>query len=150
MAKKIKHTGGYLCGAVRYSLDVDPIATAACHCRDCQKSTGSAYALLLVIPTESMVLEGKFNAWAVRGDSGGTNTRKSCAACGSLISEETNGLKGFRLVLAGSLDDPSWVQPDFHCWVSSKQPWLKLDDGLPAFEKGPDPARLTAGKSRPM
>lgn len=132
------HTGSCLCGAVSYSFEGDPKTVAICHCIDCQKSTGSPFATLMLVSKKKITQDGEMVTYAVTGESGGTNTRASCAKCGSLIFEESSGMPGSKLISVGTLDDFSWVKPQFHCWVSSKQPWLELNDDLPKFNKGPE------------
>jgi len=131
------HTGSCLCGAVTYSFEGAPKTTAICHCTDCQKSTGSPFATLMLVSKKKIQQDGEVITYAMTAESGGTNTRACCSTCGSLISEESSGMPGSKLISVGTLDDYSWVQPQFHCWVSSKQDWLTLSDELPKFEKGP-------------
>ena len=51
--------GGCLCGAVRYTAEADPTSATVCHCRDCQKFTGSAFAALVRVPKEALTIEGR-------------------------------------------------------------------------------------------
>ena len=129
--------GGCLCGAVRYESISEPLAVMECHCRDCQKSTGGASAVAVVIPAGAFKLtRGAPKRFGSKGDSGADVYRSFCGDCGSpLFSEPPGG--AIMVVKAGSLDDPSWLKIGGALYVSSAQPWAHIDRALPAFEKMP-------------
>ena len=74
------------------------------------------------------------NAYSVIGDSGKTVTRKFCRTCGAPIVTEFEVEPLFVCVKACSLDDASWLKPEFHLYVKSKQSWYKILDGLPQYQ----------------
>jgi hypothetical protein len=90
MAAKI--VGGRMCGAVRYESTTDAVMQASCYCRDCQRSTGSAFAPVLLVPKEAFKLtKGELKQYEVAGDSGNKVSRGFCANCGSPIREPPVG-----------------------------------------------------------
>ncbi len=130
-------TGGCHCGSVAYSVSADPELTFFCHCSDCQKTTGSPFSVELMLPEDGFDCEGDLTTYTVKGDSGGDVHRHHCAKCGSGIYLECASDPGFVFLKAGTLDDAASVSPEMHIFTSARQPWLKIDDGLPQFEKMP-------------
>ena len=131
-----KLTGGCLCGSVRYESSAEAIAMGNCHCRDCQRATGSAYASGLLVPQSAVTITGDVKYYEVTGDSGSIVCRGFCPNCGSrLFSKPPNPeLMG---IMAGSLDDPSYFQPTMDIYTDSAQPWVCMNPDLPKFAKMP-------------
>ena len=106
-----KLSGGCACGAIRYECDADPVIMMNCHCRDCQKASGSAYAAIVVVPKGAVQIRGEPRYHKVVAQSGKATQRGFCPNCGSqiiLMSERRPDALGLQ---AGSLDDPSTYQP---------------------------------------
>ena len=79
-------TGGCLCRKVRYKFDREKIVSAGhCHCKDCQKVTGSGKATIIFIPTESLMINDKYKIYSVVGTDGTNVHRGFCPSCGSPI-----------------------------------------------------------------
>lgn len=129
--------GGCACGAVRYVSQADPIFMANCHCRDCQKASGSAYAPIVVTDRSSVTITGDLIGHMTISAGGNEVTRSSCAKCGSLLFGWVEKNPGFIVIVASSLDDPEWFQPAFNLWTNSKPGWSYLDPALPTFEGQP-------------
>ena len=133
----MENLGGCLCGAVRYTCSEAPLTAYHCHCRDCQKASGSAFATCLLMKESAVRLtSGEPRQFEVETDSGNRLTRLFCGNCGSQLFSKISQYPKLRVVKAGTLDDPSWLKPERHIWTSSMQPWLGLDDQLPCFAKG--------------
>jgi hypothetical protein len=135
-------TGGCLCGAMRYEIAEAPRLTYACHCRDCQSATGSAFSLGIVIPDSAFRLtKGTPKLFAHAGESGRTGVRWLCPECGSWFSGAPHfgwGLEGLvTVVRAGTLDDTSWLRPTIHFWTRSKQPWIVLPESDKIYDTQP-------------
>ena len=139
MSEQNKVSGGCLCGSVRYECDRDAAVGANhCHCRDCQRSTGSGFTTFFVLPDAAMeVSDGTLGSYTNAGESGRTITRYFCPNCGSPIFSTAEVFPNFRFVKAGSLDDPSWVKPDSVYWASSAQPWAPCDDSITLHPHNP-------------
>ncbi len=129
--------GGCLCGKVRYSGDTEPAFTAVCHCRDCQKESGSAFAVVVGVPESSLSVQGEPKTYTVRSDAGRSISRLFCPECGSTIFDKLEARPGMMLIEAGTLDDPSWVKPGVQIYTDSAQPWVHLGGELQSFAKMP-------------
>ena len=128
--------GGCACGAVRYRLTQPPMVVHACHCRDCQRVTGSAFILNMWI--ESKYVEGSRDglvAHRLTGGSGKPHEVFSCAKCGTDLWSKYHAAPGDTLLVrVASLDDPAVMPPDIHIFTRSKLPWLPLPEGARAFD----------------
>ena len=133
---KIPFAGGCMCGNIRYECSAEPIIMGNCHCRDCQRSTGTAYAAAILVPSDAVSISGDVKYYDVTGDSGATNGRGFCPNCGSRLFSKPPIAK-FMGIYAGSLDDPSWFQPGMDFYTASAQPWDYLNPDLPKFAKMP-------------
>lgn len=129
--------GGCQCGAVRYQLSVSHPVVYACHCRECQRQSGSAFALSLPVLRETLALTGALGIWHRAADSGARSTCSFCPVCGTRIHHASSGSPGWLTLKAGTLDDTSQIVIRCHIWVRSRQPWVVLDPVVPAFETQP-------------
>src|SRR5215471_16514452 len=126
--------GGCSCGATRYRLTSDPLFTHCCHCLNCQRQTGSAFVINLLIEADRVeVLTGDLQRVDVPRDDGSTQRIYRCPGCQVAIFSEY-GRPEVRFVRAGTLDDPSRVAPDVHIFTKSKLHWVQLPESVPAFE----------------
>jgi hypothetical protein len=127
--------GGCSCAAVRYRLTSDPLFVHCCHCLNCQRQTGSAFVINLLIETERVeLLVGDPQPVDVPRDDGSTQRIFRCPTCQIAVFSEY-GRPEVRFVRAGTLDDPSTVTPDVHIYTRSKVPWVALPDSVPAFDE---------------
>jgi hypothetical protein len=127
--------GGCACGAVRYRMTSAPMFVHCCHCRDCQRQTGSAFVLNALIETARVETLGtEPRRFDVPTDSGRPHGIYRCPTCGTAVWSEYGGVAKLRFVRVGTLDDPQALAPDVHIYTRSKQPWVKLPEGVPAFE----------------
>ena len=138
----LPQTGGCQCGAVRYEITEAPRLTYACHCRDCQRMTGSAFSMAVVGAERAFRLAGPEPRLIQRlADSGRTANRWVCPECGSWICSGpkpgTAAPDALRRVRAGTLDDTSWLRPTLHYFTRSKQPWIVLPTGVHCSETQP-------------
>jgi hypothetical protein len=127
--------GGCLCGAARFVCVAEPVHTFFCHCLDCQKETGGPFAAEIYVPAAAVALEGVLLTYTRTGDSGKAVHRRFCGFCGTVVVTAFEAVPGHICLKAGCLDDPSELKPQFHLYVSSKQPWDLITDGLPQFDK---------------
>jgi hypothetical protein len=130
----IPREGGCACGAVRYRLTSDPLFTHCCHCVNCQRQTGSAFVINLLIETNRVeLLAGDPQPVDVPRDDGSTQRIFRCPTCQVAVFSEY-GRPEVRFVRAGTLDRPSSVEPDVHIFTRSKLGWVTLPDSAPAFD----------------
>ncbi len=135
--------GGCACGAVRYRLQSPPLFVHCCHCRDCQRQTGSAFVLNALIETDRVAtLSGAPAPAAVPTDSGKPHRIFRCPLCHTAVWSEYGGVEKLRFVRVGTLDDPTALPPDVHIYTRSKLPWITLPEGVPAFAAYYDSQKL--------
>lgn len=133
-----RRQGGCACGKIRYAVTGEPAAVVACHCRDCQVQSGSAFGMTMLVPRASFArLAGEPRSFAMRADSGGAKECFFCGDCGTRIYNVLEKLPASYNLKPGTLDDTSWLRPAFHVWVARKQPWVPIPDGCRQFEGNP-------------
>jgi len=130
-------TGGCICGAVRYVCSAEPVMACNCHCRDCQKAGGGAFASALAVPTIALKITGEVKYYDTKGGSGQTVSRGFCPNCGARLFGKPKAMPDLTVILAGSLDDPSWFRPGMDVYTASAQPWDHMNPDLPKFSKMP-------------
>ena len=127
-----KHTGGCLCGAIRYSVDMGITELRHCHCRDCQRTSGAHGAVVAIVPSEKFKLEkGTPKRYAGKAASGRTLYRFFCADCGSPIYSQRETMPDMMTLRAGTLDDSGTAKIIMHIWTNSARPWSFIDHQLP-------------------
>ena len=126
--------GGCACGAIRYRLESDPLFIHCCHCLNCQRQTGSAFVINLLIEASHVeVVAGAPRPVEVPRDDGSTQRIFRCPTCQVAVLSEY-GRPEVRYVRAGTLDRPSEVTPDVHIFTRSKVGWITIPESTPAFE----------------
>jgi hypothetical protein len=133
----MKIEGGCLCGKVRYSADAEPAFVGVCHCKDCQKESGTAFNVVVGIPKPQLSLQGALKTFDSPGGSGMVVHRRFCPECGSTILSEPDAFQGVAIIRAGTLDETSAVQPTMEIFCDSAQPWVSLAGNQQRFPKMP-------------
>jgi len=134
--------GGCACGSVRYRLTSDPLFVHCCHCLNCQRQTGSAFVINVLIEADRVeLLAGEPRPVAVPRDGGKKQRIWRCPTCQVAVFSQYTSPR-IRFVRAGTLDDPSSVAPDVHIYTRSKLPWVVLPDSVPAFRVYYDTEKL--------
>ncbi|MBL8649514.1 MAG: GFA family protein [Sphingopyxis sp.] len=117
-------TGGCLCGQVRYGFRGAPLLTAICHCRNCQRQSGSAFGIVAAVAAADFALQGDTRTFQDSSDSGRTVARVFCPECGSPILSTIEPMPGMVLIKAGTLDDPGSLQPAVEVYCDRALPFL--------------------------
>jgi hypothetical protein len=131
-------SGGCACGQVRYTCTGKVLYMGNCHCRDCQRATGSGYFPAVLVKNEFLELGSRSMCWyESQADRGHPMMRGFCSRCGSPVALKNGANDGVTVLYAGSLDDPSWYAPSRNIFVSSAQPWVVMDPDLPKHEAMP-------------
>jgi hypothetical protein len=127
--------GGCSCRFVRYRLTGPPLIVHCCHCRWCQRETGTAFALNAMIEADRVeLLEGEVDAVMTPSLSGRGQKISRCPKCRIAIWSNYSGAgDAVRFVRVGTLDEPDRLPPDLHIFTASKQPWVVLPADKPAF-----------------
>jgi hypothetical protein len=121
--------GGCVCGAVRYRVSGEPLTVYVCHCSDCQRHGGSAFAISMVVrKTDLALVRGEPRAYSVRLEGRSRNGR-FCGECATRLWGEPERYPQIAVVRPGTLDDTSWLRPVAHIWTRSAQPWVNIADG---------------------
>jgi hypothetical protein len=127
--------GGCSCGAVRYRLTSRPMFTNCCHCLDCQKQTGGAFAINAMIETSRIeMLAGEPVVIEMPSPSGRGHEVHRCPKCDVALWSNYGRRTWMRFVRVATLDEPHAIRPDAHIFTRSRVPWVKLPDDTPAFE----------------
>ncbi len=129
--------GGCTCGALRYRMTSKPMFIHCCHCRWCQRETGASFALNAMIEADRVVLLRGFpEAVDTPSESGKGQKIVRCPDCHiALWSNYAGAGDALRFIRVGTLDEPDRLTPDVHIYTASKQPWVVLPPGTPAFEE---------------
>lgn len=130
----VPREGGCTCGAVRYRLTSEPLIVHCCHCLNCQRQTGSAFVINLLIEADLVeLLAGEPAPVDVPRDDGSVQRIFRCPSCQVAVFSNY-GRPEIRFVRGGTLDDPSGIAPDVHIYTRSKLPWITLTDSAPVFD----------------
>ena len=125
------------CGDVRYEIVEQPLITQVCHCTDCQRTTGSAFVIHIVICEKDLKIAGETRMAVVPTGSGAGCELHACNNCGVIVWVRYRYHQvPVVAVRAGTLEDTRAVTPAAHIFVDSKQPWVSVPSGSLAFSKG--------------
>ena len=132
-------TGGCRCGAVRYAVTADPIATRVCWCRDCQYFAAGSATINVIFPTQAVTVTGPLRDYVSQADSGNQMTRGFCERCGTPVTSAANARPHLTILRAGTLDDPELARPAMTIWTESAPSWACIDTTLPGNPRQPPP-----------
>ena len=126
--------GGCDCRGVRYRMHGRPLFVHCCHCRWCQRETGSAFVMNALIESDRVeLIAGAPEVVLTPSSSGKGQKIARCPVCRvALWSHYAGGGDRFAFVRVGTLDDPDRFPPEIHIFTSTKQPWVILPEGVPA------------------
>lgn len=130
--------GGCQCGQVRYRIMRPVRAVYACHCRECQKQSASAFGMSVPVAMADFAVEGRTASWERATDLGSRTRCFFCPNCGSRVYHQSNRSPECATVKGGSLDDTRGLVPSAHIWVSRKQGWVVIDPATPQHPTQPD------------
>lgn len=135
-----KITGGCLCGSIRYEVEGEPFRMVNCHCDDCRKATGSAYATNLFFQEDQItLLQGAPKRFEHAADSGNMMFKEFCATCGSQVFGGGTLRAGVKSIKIGSIDEANFVKPTANLYVSHALSCTHLDSEIDNFEQMPPP-----------
>jgi hypothetical protein len=125
--------GGCTCRFVRYRMTAAPLFVHCCHCRWCQRETGSAFAFNALIEADRVaLLQGEVEVVNTPSNSGKGQKISRCPSCRIAVwSNYAGGGDAIRFIRVGTLDEPDRLSPDIHIYTASKQPWVVLPAGVP-------------------
>ncbi|UWU90327.1 GFA family protein [Bradyrhizobium sp. CB1015] len=131
------YTGGCACGAIRYSIEREPLFSNHCQCRDCQRESGSGHGSYATFARAGVTLTGDARHWDMVADSGKVKTRGFCTQCGVAVYMTFAAQPDVFTIRAASLDEPARYKPQAVTFAARGQAWDPLDPGLVKFEGMP-------------
>ena len=123
----ISRTASCRCGQLRATASGDPVRVSVCHCLNCKKRSGSAFAVQARWPVEQVSIEGESKSWSLVADSGNRATFHFCPECGSDLFYDINGkFDGLLAIPLGAFDDPWFGRPAYSVWEERKHDWVEI------------------------
>jgi hypothetical protein len=133
-------TGGCLCGAVRYSIDAEPLVARTCWCRACQFIGAGSATVNVTFPSEAVSFEGVLSDQVHHADSGNIMHWRFCPTCGTHVVLQGEARPQFLTVRAGTLDDPEIGKPSITIWTAEAPSWAAIDPNIPHIgDQAPPP-----------
>ena len=120
------------CGKLRATVTGDPVRVSVCHCLNCKKRSGSAFAVQARWPSERVRIDGQSKCYEIFADSGNRGIYHFCPECGSDVFYRNAGptvdsdFANLIAVPLGAFDDPFFVSPKFSVWEERKHKWLEI------------------------
>ena len=122
------------CGQLRATCTGEPVRVSVCHCLECQKRSGSAFAVQARWPDAQVALAGEFRTWSQQGDSGTVARFRFCPTCGATLVYASEGMPGLTAVAVGAFADPGFPPPQYSVWEDRKHGWVTVSaDGMEHF-----------------
>jgi hypothetical protein len=129
--------GACQCGGVTYELLGPPMLVAACHCKECQKLSTSAFSITAMVKAKSVIFNGPMKDWSRPADSGKVSAAKFCPSCGNRLYHYDPNDPDILKLKPSTLSDTRMIKPTVHIWVSEKQDWYQIPDGVKVVDKQP-------------
>ena len=131
--------GACQCGQVTYDLKAAPKKVVACHCTECQKLATAPFSVTAMVNASDIDFQGELKEWGRNSDSGNRSHAKFCPNCGNRIYHfNPDDLSIIKLKLKPiHLDNDPLFEPTAHFWVSEKQSWYPIPEGVAVFDKQP-------------
>jgi hypothetical protein len=140
--------GGCRCGAVRYRVKADKLPNAyACHCRDCQTWSGSAFSLQCIVPEGALEVTGEpylYERTIEDGNGARTSFQRGCATCITRVYNTNSRRPGIAMIRAGTLDRSDELTIVAHIWAKRKLKEIDIPQGVPSWPEGAPPADFAA------
>ncbi len=142
-AAKTLHTGTCHCTKTQYQISGMPLTCYVCHCRDCQRSSGSAFSTnLIVFRKDLSLLSGETSTHSYHNNNR-TLQQHQCTHCGTTLWFASTSTSEYLSLQTGTLDNPRWCQPVAHLWMQSAVEWMSLDNRAVQFQTQPAMDELT-------
>jgi hypothetical protein len=129
------YTGGCQCGSVRYVVTTEPIRLIACHCKECQRQSASAFGMSMPVKKASLTVTGLTKQFTRLAESGNEVTGVFCPECGVRMYHVLASAPDVVSIKPGTLDDTSWLRPELFIWMKSAQGWVPVPEDVKALER---------------
>ena len=125
------HTASCRCGQLSATVTGEPVRVSVCHCLNCKKRSGSAFAVQARWPRAQVTIEGESRTFVKVADSGNRATFHFCPECGSDVYYEIDGkfddkFNDLVAIPLGAFDDPYFISPSFSVWEERKHDWVEI------------------------
>lgn len=142
--------GGCRCGRIRYRVTAEKLPNAyACHCRDCQTWSGSAFSLQIVVPESGLEVTGDPALFELTSPDGSrTSRQRACPVCFTRVFNTNSARPGLAVVRAGTLDRSDELHIAAHIWTKRKLAGIDIPSGVPSWPEGAPPADFVAALSQ--
>ena len=129
-------TASCRCGQLRVTTTGEPVRVSVCHCLECKKRSGSAFAAQARWPAAQVTIEGQATSWSYTGDSGNRATFSFCPTCGAPLYYSVEGeMSDLVAVAVGAFDEPFLVRPQYSVYEERKQPSVEISgDGIDHYD----------------
>ena len=114
------------CGQLQARCRGEPVRISVCHCLDCQKRSGSAFAFQARWPDANVEITGEVSLWTKVGDSGSSATFRFCPTCGATVAYTNERLPGSTAIAVGAFADPAFPAPHFSVYENRKHVWVYI------------------------
>jgi hypothetical protein len=119
------------CGQLRAECTGEPVRVSVCHCLECQKRSGSAFAVQARWPQDQVVVTGAFKSWDRVGDSGARATFRFCPECGCTVAYVHEEMPDLIAIAVGGFADPDFPAPYYSIFEERKHRWVAvIGDGI--------------------
>lgn len=123
----IERTASCRCGQLKAKVVGEPVRVSVCHCLNCKKRSGSAFAVQARWPEDQVTIEGESKSFVQVADSGNSAAFHFCPNCGSDVFYKNNGkFDGLVAIPLGAFDDPYFAAPKFSVWEKRKHDWVGI------------------------
>jgi hypothetical protein len=130
-------TGRCLCGDVTFTIKAEPVGTGQCHCKDCQRSSGTGHMSIVRFRESDVELRGQTASYAATAESGNINTRHFCPRCGGRLFGHNSAFPGILNFAVGCIDDNNWFKPDRVVYAKDRPAWDVTSTAVPNFDRMP-------------
>ncbi len=129
--------GRCICGGITYTAEAEPVFSGVCHCKECQRGTGSAFSCVVAVPSPTLQIVGTPKRHTHTGGSGQGVHIAFCGHCGARMFSEVDAMPGITMIEVGTLDDARDFVPQVHIFRDSAQHWFPFTDAMTTFPRMP-------------
>ena len=145
----MKRAASCSCGQLSVVCEGSPLFVSACHCKACQRRTGSVFAVNAVFPTSNVGISGRSSSYTRGADSGRKVKFQFCPECGTTVYWGVEERPEATVVAVGAFADPGFDAPIRTVWTENQHDWVRMPEGVPEHAKGVmPPASQSAGEKR--
>jgi hypothetical protein len=145
----MKRAASCSCGQLSVVCEGSPLFVSACHCKACQRRTGSVFAVNAAFPTSNVEISGRSSSYTRAADSGRKVMFQFCPECGTTVYWAVEARPEATVVAVGAFADPGFDAPIRTVWTENQHDWVRMPEGVPEHAKGVmPPASQSAGEKR--